>query len=112
MELTKQLIEQERKYAKEKQFVEFLMTIKEEDFKRCVEWNKTFNAWSGTLHLPETGSHSVRGVPGRAVRLAKPEILEQLMLDVARYCFDHEIDLNAALKSALKRKAAKRKNQK
>lgn len=83
-----------------------------DNFKKCIKWSKSNDAWCGTFAV-----HRAPGFPGISVSLtalpemkahvAKSYICENLYKSVVRYCSDLRYNLDEFISRGLKEKQSK-----
>ena len=76
------------------------------DFKKCITWYKTQNAWCGSFSIERTDnfrgmSYSMQAAPAQSRKTAKPEIAEYLYGKVTAVCKEYGLELNAIIKQKL-----------
>ena len=72
------------------------------DFKKCITWYKSQNAWCGSFSIERAGkSYSIHASPGQSGRTAKPEIAECLYDKVTAVCKEYGFELNDIIKQKL-----------
>ena len=76
------------------------------DFKKCITWYKTQNAWCGSFSVERAGnfggkSYSMQASPAQSSKTAKPEIAEYLYGKVIAVCKEYGLELNAIIKQKL-----------
>lgn len=83
------------------------------EFKKCITWYKSQNAWCGSFNLEKTenfkGMHySVQASPGQSAKIAKPEIAERLFKRIVQICEENNIELNLIIKQKLLAKSKRK----
>lgn len=83
------------------------------EFKKCITWYKSQNAWCGSFNLEKTenfkGMHySVQTSPGQSAKIAKPEIAERLFKRIVQICEENNIELNLIIKQKLLAKSKRK----
>ena len=76
------------------------------EFKKCITWYKSQNAWCGLFDLKKTDNfkgmcYSIQALPMQSARVAKPEIAERLFERVSQICEENDIELNLIIKQKL-----------
>ena len=76
------------------------------EFKKCITWYKSQNAWCGLFDLEKTDNfkgmcYSIQALPMQSARVAKPEIAERLFERVSQICEENGIELNLIIKQKL-----------
>ena len=76
------------------------------EFKKCITWYKTQNAWCGSFSIERTDnfrgmSYSMQAAPAQSSKTAKPEIAEYLYSKVIAICKEYGLELNAIIKQKL-----------
>ena len=76
------------------------------EFKKCITWYKSQNAWCGVFDLEKTDNfkgmcYSIQALPMQSARVAKPEIAERLFERVSQICEENDIELNLIIKKKL-----------
>ena len=94
------------------------MTDQFTDFKKCISWQKRFNAWCGTFRIENTEDRkgmcqTCQSAPYRPSREAKNEIAETLYEEVKVFCDENDINLNEVIAAQIavkKQKLAAKKS--
>ena len=76
------------------------------EFKKCITWYKSQNAWCGSFDLGKTDNfkgmcYSIQALPMQSARVAKPEIAERLFERISQICAENGIELNLIIKQKL-----------
>ena len=76
------------------------------EFKKCITWYKSQNAWCGSFDIEKTNSfkgmcYSIQAGAEQPARIAKPEIAERLFKRVSDICAENGIELNLIIKKKL-----------
>lgn len=76
------------------------------EFKKCITWYKSQNAWCGSFSVERTGnfggmSYSIQASPEQSGKTAKPEIAERLYDRVTALCKEYGFELNDIIKQKL-----------
>lgn len=76
------------------------------EFKKCITWYKSQNAWCGSFDLEKTDNfkgmcYSIQAGAEQPARIAKPEIAERLFKRVSDICAENGIELNLIIKQKL-----------
>ena len=76
------------------------------EFKKCITWYKSQNAWCGSFNVEKTDGfkgmcYSVQAGAEQPARIAKPEIAERLFKRVSDICAENGIELNLIIKKKL-----------
>lgn len=76
------------------------------EFKKCITWYKSQNAWCGSFDLEKTDNfkgmcYNIQAGAEQPARIAKPEIAERLFKRVSDICAKNGIELNLIIKKKL-----------
>lgn len=76
------------------------------EFKKCITWYKSQNAWCGSFSVERAGnfggmSYSIQASPEQSIKTAKPEIAECLYNKVTALCKKYDFKLNDIIKQKL-----------
>ena len=71
------------------------------DFKKCITWYKTQNAWCGSFSVEGGKSYSMHASPEQSSKIAKPEIAECLYKRITAVCKEYGFELNDIIKQKL-----------
>ena len=76
------------------------------EFKKCITWYKSQNAWCGSFSVERAGnfggkSYSMQASPEQSGKTAKPEIAECLYRRITAVCKEYGFELNDIIKKKL-----------
>ena len=76
------------------------------EFKKCITWYKSQNAWCGSFDMEKTDDfkgicYSIQAYPGQSAKIAKPEVAERLFKRIVKICEDNNIELKLIIKQKL-----------
>ena len=82
------------------------MTDQFTEFKKCITWYKSQDAWCGLFDVEKTDNfkgmrYSIQAYPRQSAKVAKPEIAERLFERVSQICEENDIELNLIIKKKL-----------
>lgn len=80
-----------------------------DNFKKCIKWSKSNEAWCGTFAVDKTPGYpginvSLVALPAMKATAAKAYICENLYNSVVRYCGELRYDLDELIARGLKQK--------
>ena len=76
------------------------------EFKKCITWYKSQDAWCGLFDVEKTDNfkgicYSIQAYPRQSAKVAKPEIAERLFKRIVQICEENDIELNLIIKQKL-----------
>lgn len=76
------------------------------EFKKCITWYKSQNAWCGSFDLEKTDNfkgmcYTIQAFPKQSAKIAKPEIAERLFKRIVQVCEENDIELKLIIKQKL-----------
>ena len=76
------------------------------EFKKCITWYKSQNAWCGSFDLEKTYNfkgmcYTIQAYPKQSAKIAKPEIAERLFKRIVQVCEENDIELKLIIKQKL-----------
>ena len=82
------------------------MTDQFTEFKKCITWYKSQDAWCGSFDLEKTDNfkgmcYTIQAYPKQSAKIAKPEIAERLFKRIVQVCEENDIELKLIIKQKL-----------
>ena len=82
------------------------MTDQFTEFKKCITWYKSQDAWCGSFDLEKTDNfkgmcYTIQAYPKQSAKIAKPEIAERLFKRIVQVCEENNIELKLIIKQKL-----------
>ena len=82
------------------------MTDQFTQFKKCITWYKSQDAWCGLFDVEKTDNfkgmrYSIQAYPRQSAKVAKPEIAERLFKRIVQICEENNLELNLIIKQKL-----------
>ena len=82
------------------------MTDQFTEFKKCITWYKSQDAWCGLFDVEKTDNfkgmrYSIQAYPMQSAKVAKPEIAERLFKRIVQICEENNLELNLIIKQKL-----------
>ena len=82
------------------------MTDQFSEFKKCITWYKSQDAWCGSFDVEKTDNfkgmrYSIQADPKQSAKIAKPEIAERLFKRIVQICEENNIELKLVIKQNL-----------
>lgn len=76
------------------------------EFKKCITWYKSQDAWCGSFDLEKTDNfkgmcYTIQAYPKQSAKIAKPEIAERLFKRIVQVCEENDIELKLVIKQKL-----------
>lgn len=76
------------------------------EFKKCITWYKSQDAWCGSFDLEKTDNfkgmcYTIQAYPKQSAKIAKPEIAERLFKRIVQVCEENDIELKLIIKQKL-----------
>lgn len=89
------------------------MTDQFTEFKKCITWYKSQDAWCGSFDLEKTDNfkgmcYTIQAYPKQSAKIAKPEIAERLFKRIVQVCEENDIELKLVIKQKLLAKDKKK----
>ena len=76
------------------------------EFKKCITWYKSQDAWCGSFDVEKTDNfkgmrYSIQAYPRQSAKVAKSEIAERLFKRIVQICEENNIELKLVIKQNL-----------